>query len=70
MHELQIWKIRFPRYFMYEVYKSRFLLISYISTPNYLSSPYNTERNKIFLFDLKSKKMYDFLGERIYIFSY
>lgn len=56
------------KYFMYEIYKSRFLLISYIKTPNNLASPYNAERNEIYLFDLKNKKIYNF-DSRGYLFS-
>lgn len=49
------------RYFIFEVFKSRYLLISYIPSPNNYSSPYDLEREKTYLYDMKSQKIFYFI---------
>jgi len=48
------------RYFIFEVFDSKFLLISHIPSPNNYASPYNGKRDKTYLYDLENSKLYYF----------
>ena len=56
------------KYFIYEIFKSRFLLISSIPIENKESSPFNLKREIIYLCDLSNKKLYFFYTKN-YILS-